>query len=229
MDELIKQLGQTPGGEIVTVTQAAAAIVTSFFLSLVLVYVYRETHQGTSYSQSFAHTLVIMCVVVSVIMLIIGSNIARAFSLVGALSIIRFRTAVKEARDVAFLFLAMAVGMACGTKFYSIGLTLVFFICPIAFFLSKFNIGAKPFSEVILKLVVSKDLDHHVAFDDLLHQQLQSHVLLSVDAVDDDTLELVYSVKFKSSTTDSNLLESLRAPDGCRKVSIVKGLQNINV
>ena len=81
--------------------------------------VYRLTHRGISYSQSYVQTLVMMGMVVSLIMLVVGSNIARAFALVGALSIIRFRNAIKETRDVGFIFFAMAIGMATGTRFYT--------------------------------------------------------------------------------------------------------------
>jgi len=73
-------------------------------LCFVLANIYRQTHRGTSYSQSFIVTLFMMSVATAVVMMIIGSNIARAFSLVGALSIIRFRTAVKDSRDTGYLF-----------------------------------------------------------------------------------------------------------------------------
>jgi hypothetical protein len=119
MDEFLKELerfGDVTGA--FTLLDIILVMFISFALSLVVAAVYRYTHRGVSYSQSFVHTLVIMGTVVSLIMLIIGSNIARAFALVGALSIIRFRSAVKETRDVAFIFLAMAIGMAVGTRFY---------------------------------------------------------------------------------------------------------------
>lgn len=74
------------------------ALVVSTILCLMLGYVYRRTHRGTSYSQSFLVTLFLMGITTAVVMMVIGSNIARAFSLVGALSIIRFRTAVKDPR-----------------------------------------------------------------------------------------------------------------------------------
>ena len=90
----------------------------SFVLCAVVGFVYRVTHRGISYSQTYVQTLVFMGMVVSLVMLVVGSNIARAFALVGALSIIRFRNAIKETRDVGFIFLAMAIGMATGTRFY---------------------------------------------------------------------------------------------------------------
>jgi len=119
MDEMIRELERL--GDVssaFTVMDIALVLLLSFGLSLVVAWAYRFTHRGVSYSQSYVHTLVIMGTVIALIMLIIGSNIARAFALVGALSIIRFRNAMKETRDVGFIFLVMAIGMAVGTKFY---------------------------------------------------------------------------------------------------------------
>ncbi len=226
MDELIKQFGQYSGaGGTVTLVQAGAAILSAFVLSLVIAYVYRETYRGTSYSQFYAHTLVIMCVTVAVIMLIIGSNIARAFSLVGALSIIRFRSAVKDTRDVAFIFLVMAIGMECGTRFFDIAILFTCAAAGIIFFLTKFNIGAKPSHESVLKVLVSSDADYEQAFDEVFYVHLRSHALLSVDSVSDDMLELVYSIVLKRGKADQQLLGPIRAVPGCRRVSLLKGLE----
>jgi hypothetical protein len=87
-----------------TVIDVVLVLALSFVLSAFIGWICQITHRGTSYTQSFVFTLVINGMVVAVVMMIVGSNIARAFSLVGALSIIRFRNAVKESRDVAFIF-----------------------------------------------------------------------------------------------------------------------------
>src|SRR4030065_2705428 len=100
-----------------SVLDITVGLIGAFALTALVGLVYRITHRGVSYSQSYVQTLVLMGVVVALIMMIVGSNIARAFSLVGALSIIRFRNAVKETRDVGFIFLAMALGMSAGTGF----------------------------------------------------------------------------------------------------------------
>ena len=78
-----------------------------------------------------------MGMVVSIIMLIVGANIARAFSLVGALSIIRFRNAIKETRDVGFVFFAMAIGMATGTKFYLLAIVAAVIISLVILLLTE--------------------------------------------------------------------------------------------
>ena len=98
--------------DVFTVSDVIFTTILSFLLSLIIAWVYKITYKGVSYTQSYVHTLIMMSMVVAIIMLVIGSNIARAFSLVGALSIIRFRNAVKDTRDVGYIFFAMAIGMA---------------------------------------------------------------------------------------------------------------------
>jgi len=96
--------------------------VLSFVLAVVIAWVYKITYTGVSYTQSYVHTLILMGMVMAIIMLIIGSNIARAFALVGALSVIRFRNAIKDTRDVGYIFFVMAIGMAVGTRFYLVAI-----------------------------------------------------------------------------------------------------------
>src|SRR5215813_8326825 len=129
MDEVFKRLGTSgaPSLGVLGLPEVVMALVVSFGLCLVFAYTYKQTHQGLSYSSSFVHALIMMGVTVAVIMMIIGSNIARAFSLVGALSIIRFRSAIKDPRDVAFLFMVMACGMAVGTGFFQIAIIFAAF------------------------------------------------------------------------------------------------------
>ena len=91
-------------------------------LNGLLAKLYALTHGGYSYSKSFLHAIVLVGLTVALIMVIIGSDIARAFALVGAMSIIRFRTPVKDIRDIVFLFLAVANGIACGAGAFNIAL-----------------------------------------------------------------------------------------------------------
>lgn len=231
MQELIRQLGQYPRTDTgtVTLTQAAVAVILSFVLSLIIGFVYRTTHSGTSYSQSYVHTLVIMSVVVSLIMIIIGSNIARAFSLVGALSIIRFRSAIKETRDVAFVFLVMAIGMACGTQFYDIAVLFTLLMCGIIYFLHRFDVGAKPMREMMVKILARKDLEYESAFKGIFAEYLSSFALLTAERLTDETLEIVYSVQFKKPGAEVGFLDAVRAIEGTDRVALVTGAQNVHV
>ncbi|MGH7476603.1 MAG: DUF4956 domain-containing protein [Longimicrobiales bacterium] len=231
MDELIRESiqGTAMGGGF-ALWEAVAALSLSFVLALMLAYFYRETHQGLSYSTAFVHTMIIMGVTVSIIMLIIGSNIARAFALVGALSIIRFRNAVKESRDVAFIFMTMAVGMAAGTGFYMAAVVFTVFACGMVYFLHRFDIGAVRHREVLLKVHLPEYLDHHTVFNDLFYRYVQDHTLLSVETVRDGTLlELVYSVVLRAGADEAKLLDELRTAAAGNKVMLLTGHENLVV
>ena len=79
-------------------------LILSFILGLIISLVYKKTHKGLSYSQSFMITNIFIAVIVCMVIMIIGNNLARAFALVGALSIIRFRTVIKDTNDIAYIF-----------------------------------------------------------------------------------------------------------------------------
>ena len=101
-----------------TYTEMIINMVAALVIGIIISVVYRMTHKGLSYSQSFTQTIVFVALVVAIVMMVIGSSLARAFALVGALSIIRFRTVLKDTKDMAFIFGALALGMAAGTSNY---------------------------------------------------------------------------------------------------------------
>ncbi|RKU20845.1 hypothetical protein C6499_22970 [Candidatus Poribacteria bacterium] len=105
----------------------ALRLLLSFALSIFIVNIYQWTHTKVP-QKSFTDTLIILCMLISVVMVIIGDSIARAFSLVGALSIIRFRTAIQDPRDIGFVFYALAVGMAVGAGNPSVAILATFLI-----------------------------------------------------------------------------------------------------
>ena len=94
----------------------------SFLLSLFIVFIYRSTYAGVNFSSSFAGCLMMISMVTTLVILVISSNVVLSLGMVGALSIVRFRTAVKEATDTAFLFWAIATGILCGAGYVTISI-----------------------------------------------------------------------------------------------------------
>ena len=148
----LDQLFNPSGPDLFSIPDVFLAMTVSSLLCFILANVYRYTHRGTSYSQSFIATMFIMSVATGVVMLIIGSNIARAFSLVGALSIIRFRTAVKDSRDTGYLFAAMIIGMGCGTGFYLASISFTAFISALMVLLYATDYGLKKKLESVMRI-----------------------------------------------------------------------------
>lgn len=207
-----------------SITDVVITIVLSFVLTAIIGYVYKITHKGASYTQSYVHTLVLMGMIVAIIMLIVGSNIARAFSLVGALSIIRFRNAVKETRDVGFIFFAMAIGMANGTRFYSLAIVSTLLICLIVLIMNRFDFYKKDLTSKILKIQVTNKTNYDKLFDDVFAKHTKMSDLISVDSVRSGMLtELIYSVDLKKGTETNEFLNAIKKLNDNHKVTLVTG------
>lgn len=206
------------------------ATILSFLLSVVIAWVYRITYKGTSYTQSYVHTLIMMSMVVAIIMLIIGSNIARAFSLVGALSIIRFRNAVKDTRDVGYIFFAMAIGMAAGTRFYLLAVVATIIISFILWGLASLNMFAKDVREQILKVRLPADMRHEVLFEQIFDRYLTRYNLIAVETVQAGLLtELVYGIELRSEADARELMQELSKLNDNNKVALITGHHEVDL
>ena len=106
----------------ISMGDVVVSITLSFLLSLFIVFIYRSTYAGVNFSSSFAGCLMMISMVTTLVILVISSNVVLSLGMVGALSIVRFRTAVKEATDTAFLFWAIATGILCGAGYVTISI-----------------------------------------------------------------------------------------------------------
>ncbi len=118
-----------------------AQVVLSFLLAFALGYlwatVYRKTHTGVAYTRSFFLSLILISPAVAMIMMAIGSNVALSLGLVGSLSIIRFRTVIKDTKDMVFLFVAIGIGLTAGANAWMVGVTGTLVISVITVFMSS--------------------------------------------------------------------------------------------
>ena len=202
----------------------------SFILSVFIGWIYKSTHRGTSYTQSFVFTLVLNGMVVAMIMMIVGSNIARAFSLVGALSIIRFRNAIKETRDVGFIFFSMAIGMAIGTKFYVLAIVGAVVISLMILIMTRFDWFAREMASQILRVQVPNGLPFDSLFDKAFVKFTNSSELISVDTVHSGMLtELTYSIGMKKSNQIQEFITEIRNLNGNNKVTLIAGYNSTDL
>nr|MCR4943722.1 DUF4956 domain-containing protein [Clostridium sp.] len=111
---MLESLISSTNGKSFTLTNTLIIIFTSIVLGLIISIVYMENQKKEGYSNGFALTLVMLPVIISIIILLVGNNVARAFSLAGAFSIIRFRSAPGDPKDISYVFFTLAVGLACG-------------------------------------------------------------------------------------------------------------------
>lgn len=118
-----------------TVIMSIYTVTLSFILSVMIAFTYEKTFQGLSYSRNYVQALVLSPVVASTVMQAIGDSLASGLGMMGALAIIRFRTSLKDPRDIIFMFASLAAGISCGVNAYSIAIVGTFGFCLISFFL----------------------------------------------------------------------------------------------
>ncbi|EME16577.1 DUF4956 domain-containing protein [Rhodococcus triatomae] len=196
----------------------------SFVLSAIIGWVYRYTHKNVSYSQSYVQTLVMVGMVISLIMLVVGSNIARAFALVGALSVVRFRNAIKETRDVGFIFLVMAIGMTTGTRFYLLAIAATVAICLVLLIMNKFSWFKLDVQRQVVKVQVPPEPEYAALVEDVLIQYCTEFELVSTEAVRAGALnELYYTAQLKKGKKSTELISALGAVNTGQRVTVLTG------
>ena len=192
---------------------------------------YRICHRGVSYSSTFAHTLILLGVVIAVIMMIVGTNLARAFALVGALSVIRFRTAVKDPKDTGFMFFSMGVGMAVGTKFYSVALVMTVFVSLLMYVLSRIQF-VKPLATPVV-LTVHYDGKHngitHEIENLLALETVRWRLLLTESVAGTDTFTATYEVQIPGKRRMSDLLAQLQTKTAVSRVVVFDEAHSMQV
>ncbi|WP_433794504.1 DUF4956 domain-containing protein [Actinoplanes sp. CA-252034] len=207
-----------------SVGDIAIALSLSFVLSAFIAWVYRFTHRNVSYSQSYVQTLVILGMLIALIMLVVGSNIARAFALVGALSVVRFRNAIKETRDVGFIFLVMGVGMAAGTRFYTLAVVAAVAISLIILVMFRFNWFASNVQRQVVKVQVPPDGNYTQNIQDVLISLTSEFELISIESIRGGALtELMYTVRLKKGTEPGELIGRLGERTGGQRVTVLTG------
>ncbi len=198
------------------------ALGVAFVLGLAVSFVYMKTQKNRQPSESFALTLVILPVVISVIILLVGNNVARAFSLAGAFSIIRFRSAPGNPKDITYVLLCMAVGLATGMGFVAYAVVVALILCGIMLLLEFTKFGQSKGQAKTLKITIPEDLNYEHSFDDILAEYTQSSTLRKVRTMDLGSLfELNYSVTMKKDVSEKAFLDEIRSRNGNLNINLV--------
>ncbi|MDD6189049.1 MAG: DUF4956 domain-containing protein [Clostridiales bacterium] len=214
--QLLKDQGDLSWEQIVTRIAVTALLGAVIFVS------YAISHRGTIYSRKFNVSLVILAVLTGTVMVVIGNNIALSLGMVGALSIVRFRTAIKDSRDTMYIFWSIIVGICCGVGNYfvaAVGSSSVFLV--LLFF------GAvKSDSRVLLIIRGARPSESRV--ESLVFQAFDRKARMRVKNTTQDSVELIYEISEKILTAAKrktpNLSDAFYAIDGIEYVNFV--LQN---
>ena len=191
------------------------AVALAFVLSLFIVFIYRVTYTGVSFSRNFAGCMVMIAMVTAVVIQVITSNVVLSLGMVGALSIVRFRTAVKEPTDTAFLFWAIATGIICGAGYITVAvlatLTLGLLFVANNALDGKFTTGSY--------MVVAR-MDRSCAAEAEL--AAMPGYRMKNKTMTDDMVELVAEMRLRQG--DMEKLSQIQEQPGVREISIMQNV-----
>ena len=228
MNDSMNELLNLGTSQLQNPTLIITGILTSFVIALIIVYIYRKTHRGLSYSQSFVVTLIFVTMVAAVAMMVIGNNVARAFGLLGAFSIIRFRTVVKEPKDISYIFFALIEGMAVGTGSYLIAIISTILFSIILITLHRFNFGSYQPKRYLLSFLVGSEVRHEENISAIFNKYLKNSLLLNVNSKDDGKMrEMIYDIDFFEKGTSGPFVSELASVQGVEKARIITSTTDI--
>ena len=196
-------------------------VISASIIGFVISLVYMLTHKKEGYSQAFCVSLILLAPIVGMVILVIGNNVATAFSLAGAFALVRFRSAPGDPKDIAFVFMSVTMGLTCGLGYWIYAAIAVAVLCVIVLVLHFVNYAGKKGNTYELKITVPETLNYVGVFDDVLKKYTNSFKLSRVKSVDFGALfELSFTVDLKDDKDIRKMLDELRAMNGNLKIML---------
>lgn len=208
-------------GESFTLLNAILVIGSAIILGLVISLVYMKTHKKDGFSSGFTLSITMLPVIIAIIILLVGNNVARAFSLAGAFSIIRFRSAPGDPKDITYIFFTLAVGLTCGMGYIGYAFIFTAILCVFVLLLDKmqFAIGKTKTSK--LKITIPEDLNYDGIFDSILDKYTDSWNIETIKTRDFGALyEIHYIIHMKSDTNQKKFIDELRCKNGNLNITL---------
>lgn len=216
---MFESIFSTDTGVNLTFSAGLVAMMVSTVMGIGLSVAYTVLNKDRASAKSFAITLVVLPAIITVIVALVGNNIARAFSIAGIFSIIRFRSLQQDPKELAFVLLSMAIGLGCGMGY--IGYALAY-----GLILSATAVGAQlAFKEKrepkILKIFIPENLDYGKTLDQVLQKYTQASQLIQVKTADLGSLyKLTYRIVMSPDTDEKKMIDDLRAKNGNLTISL---------
>jgi Domain of unknown function (DUF4956) len=215
-DVLSVVLPGTPGAPVAVLTRLVAALV----LGATVAFIYRRTRPASEVVPSFTVTLVLLAVLIAMVTQVIGDNVARAFSLVGALSIVRFRTVVRDTQDTAFVIFSVAVGMAVGSSHPSVAISGIVVVGLAAAVMSRQH-AIDGSDQYLLQVRVGVGHDADTLLGEALNTHLRGRRLVSMSTARQGmALEVSYRAALKTDRSAAELVKALNRLEGVQSVTL---------
>ena len=203
----------------------------SFVMAMVLAWTYRHTHGGFSYSRSFVQALVLAAIVSCIMIIAIGNNLARGLGILGALALIRFRTPIRDPRDIIFLFASLASGIGAGAQVFGVAVIGPIYFCLVAEFLYFAPFASRRNFEGLVRFILVKEHRDNIAqVQDLFSQYTSSTSMVAMrEAIQGGAMEYSYQVRLLDPSGRTELVAGLESLNGVEEVSMVMQRSTVEI
>ena len=203
----------------INISQAAISLGASIVIGVIIVYMYISKKEG--YQKNFIIGLLMLPAVVSVVILLVGSNVARVFSMAGAFALVRFRSAPGSAKDISIVFFTMAAGLACGLGYVTFAAAFTAVMLLLLILISALGFVDRNEGRKQLKIVIPESLNYNSVFDDLFDKYTSENRLNKVKTTNMGTMyELTYEIRLKNDDAEKDFIDELRVRNGNLNISV---------
>lgn len=217
---MLETLISSTNGDSFTLKNAIIIILSSSLLGLFISFMYNKTYKKSS-NNDFSITLIMLPVIISIIILLVGNNVARAFSLAGAFSIIRFRSAPASTKEITYVFFSLAVGLTCGMGYIGYAVIFTAILCSLMLLLTRNKLFSDKGKSMNLKITIPENLNYDGVFDEIFKKYTNSYNVEMIRTRDFGSLfELNYSIILKNDINQKNFLDDLRCKNGNLNITL---------
>ena len=199
--------------------QVISNLVVALGYGLMISYFYRRITHRLSNGRTFVSALILLNMITAIVIMVIGNNLARAFGLVGAMSIIRFRTAVKDVRDIVFIFFSLAIGMAAGVGLLGMAFISTTFIGLVAVAVSYIQVHGQKRRDYLLQFIYTPQPDTEAPYLPVFAHYCRQYYLVN-SKMTQKKLELSFYVHLKDQQQSNAFVQALAQMDEVQRVNL---------
>lgn len=205
-----------------TIVVTTQSLLISIATSLILGFIIALTHKLTSkYSKNFLITITLLPLLVEAVILMVNGNLGTSIAIMGAFSLVRFRSIPGTSREILIVFFAMAVGLATGMGQIWFAIILTILGCLVILLLNKVSIFSKDDLEKQLKILIPENLDYEGVFDDIFKEYTNNPQLIKTKTTNMGSMfELTYKLKLKENVKEKEFIDKLRTRNSNLKISL---------
>jgi len=198
-------------GSSLTVFDIFIALFASLICAAIISYTYKNTYQGVLYQKSFNLSLILISLITTSVIMVISGNLVLSLGMVGALSIIRFRSAVKDPIDIVFMFWAVSIGIANGVAAFKVSFSTSIIISVVIILIKKIPLSSKPFI-----LIIKTNVGNEKILDKIISTESNQYFLKSKN-INGNHEELIFEIRIKDDLKIT------------KKISQIKGVKDVNL